>query len=75
MIAATSPAADLERHQLRHLLSRVPEGMTPDEALEKRMALLRQSEKRAGRGVAAIVWLGAVLVDVLVLVRVFASGG
>ena len=74
-MAATSPVADLERHQLRHLLGCVPEGMTPAEALEKRMALLRQSEKRAGRGVAAIVWLGAVLVDVLVLVRVFASGG
>jgi hypothetical protein len=75
VIAVTSRAADLERHQLRHLLGRVPDGMTPDEALEKRMALLRQNEKRAGRGVAAIVWLGAVLVDVLVLVRVFASGG
>ena len=74
MIAGITQAADLERHQLRHLQSCAPDGMTPDQALEKRMAIQRQAEAHAGRGISTIVWLGALLVDVLVLVCVFAPG-
>lgn len=67
-------AGTTARQQFRVLLSSVPPGMTPDEALERRMALMRAAEAKAGRGISAAVWLGALLVDALLLVFVLTSG-
>lgn len=62
------------RQQFRALLSSVPPGMTPDQALELRMALMRDAEAKAGRGISAAIWLGALVVDALIVAFVFTSG-
>jgi hypothetical protein len=62
------------RAEFRELLGCVPPGMTPDQALEKRMALMRAAEAHAGRGESTAVWLGALLFTLLVWALVFTPG-
>lgn len=74
MIAAGMRMTDDERKQFRALISGVPEGMTPDEAMEQRMQMLRHSDERASRGMRLLVWGSALLFDVLVLAFIFCPG-
>lgn len=71
---AARDAAATPREQFRALLSCVPPGWTADEALEARMALMRECEAKASRGLYAGVWIAAVLVDLLAWAIALTSG-